>query len=741
MKMIRTTLPPRTGRHIRAAARRAGIRGILLSGAFLFLLAFPAAAQTESIAVLEYFEFPNQVQIVDSDGFQVSETYFGMVLGKGDYIITGAGSAEIRLTKSGSIIKLAPHTKFRIDSLEGVQGDTDNIFTLAEGELRTITSTTAEGEYEIHTPSAVGGANGADFAVSVIAGSLEALAVQEGKVPFTKNSGETIIIEEGKAADVFAEVFQPEVFSPEEIERIFYDMNFTILDPELVIRAAPEPEPVVQDSVPPAAADPAPEPGWDKVVQFFRDHTALDMEFGITTIDKESYARIIFQPKLTVGGLKAALYLPLVYTNNLANEHPLGNDEWNFGAHKNWSTRYSRGLQDFLRDLVLKIYYIEYGGPQDSFFLRAGAMDGISLGHGILMYKYANTSDFPAARRVGVYTKIDADFLAFEALTTDLAEPEIFGGRLALYPVPSLPLGIGFSAALDRYPARGAPETLSFGLPDDPRDVDPMLLGIAVDIDISLIKDESAALNFFTDAATIFPYLRYEYAANGLGGKGIQTDAFFDADSAAKFRNYGLMAGFTGKLDILDYRIDYRQSRGIFRPGFFGPAYDRIRGLASAQLLSFLRNPDAPEYNTPIIGFYGEAGLTFFEKLRLEAGYLWSFKSDRVRFPSSDDDYLEFKIVFMKGLIPVTPFNRFYLSLLYNRRMFVPSLTGRKHTEFFDANALLRGELTYSVTDEVDIAFSLTTTTLRDTNGYILYDSDGLPKWVYAFGLETRIRL
>jgi hypothetical protein len=93
----------------------------------------------------------------------------------------------------------------------------------------------------------------------------------------------------------------------------------------------------------------------------------------------------------------------------------------------------------------------------------------------------------------------------------------------------------------------------------------------------------------------------------------------------------------------------------------------------------------------------------------------------------------------MKGLIPVNPLNRFYLSLLYSRQMFVPSLTGRRHTEFFDANTFLRGELACSVTDEIDIAFFLVTTTLRDTNGNIQYDSEGLPEWVYSFGLETRI--
>ena len=156
--------------------------------AFIFFFGvFSAAAQSEVIAVLEYCDYPDQIKVTDSDGFTVREVYFGMRLGPGDSIATNNSAAELRLTRNGSIIRLAPNTFFRIDSLEGARGSTQNTFSLTEGKLHTIVSAAAVNNFLVRTPAA-SGAMGTDYALSVRSGVLDAAAVREGNLTFTKNA-------------------------------------------------------------------------------------------------------------------------------------------------------------------------------------------------------------------------------------------------------------------------------------------------------------------------------------------------------------------------------------------------------------------------------------------------------------------------------------------------------------------------------------------------------------------------
>ncbi len=401
---------------------------------------------------------------------------------------------------------------------------------------------------------------------------------------------------------------------------------------------------------------------------------------------------------------------------------------------------------DLLRDLALKIRYIEYGEQRDPFFLKVGNLYDMTLGHGSLVRKFANDTDFPAVRRVGVNLGVDAGRAGFEALTADLAEPEIFGGRLYFRPLYPFRLGFGFSAAADIEPSGDLSDPIAadfaLALGSDPRDVDPIFIGIAADIDFPLFEGDLASMIFFVDGAGLLPYLRNEYAASVLETRGLVTDALFYEDGGGlKLRNYGLMAGVFGNFAMLDYRLEYRQHHGIFRPGFFGPGYDRARGLQSAELLAYLADPSNPDFDVTTLGIYGEAGFTLFQHLRFEAGYLWPFEMDGGDIVVSKDDYLEMKLILEAGLIPVSPFDRFQFSLFYSRYRFVPTLIDGddQDLELFDANTIVKGELVYPVAPTIDLALTVTTTVVRNSDGTIRYDSDGDPKWAPSIGIETRI--
>ncbi len=729
-------------------AARLAIAGIVFA-----FFALPFAAAQEQAAVLEYFGAAGQIRVVDSDGFETSDVRFGMDLAVGDRIITRNTTAEIRLSPSGSIVKLSANTEFRIDGLAGVKKSDKNGFSLLSGKLRTVVARGSGGRFEVRTPTAVCGVRGTDFGVQVITGAMEAVAVREGVVSFMKNSGAELSLGAGQAADAFAAVFRAMTLSAAEMSEAFRGMDFEKLNPEAVPKEPPRPV-AEKIETPPGPAETPPEPPKDSlagepgildpIFGFLREY--MGMEVGSITIAGETYSRVILQPFFTIGKFKAAFYLPVIYTGDLFNSndwyHPRGNNEWSFGTDYNWNRRPLEAAGDLLRDLALKIRYIEYGRQRDPFFVKVGNISDMTLGHGSLVRRFANDTDFPAVRRVGVNLGVDAGKAGFEALTADLAEPEIFGGRLYFRPLHPFRLGFGFSAATDIDPAGDLPDDYAATLPTDPRSVDPAFIGVAADIDFPLFEGDLASMIFFVDGAGLLPYLRNEYAAGTLGTRGLITDAFVTTSGGVEFRNYGLMAGVFGNIAFLDYRLEYRQHRGLFSPGFFGIGYDRLRGARSAELLAYLNDPSLPDFDATTLGIYGEAGFSLFQHLRFEAGYLWPFELEGGKIQVTQDDYLEMKLVLEEGLIPISPFDRLRLSLFFSRYQFLPTLLkqGDGSLELFDANTVVKGELVYPVAPTIDLALTVTTTVSRNPDGSIRYDSDGHPKWTPSIGIETRIR-
>ncbi|MDR1625267.1 MAG: FecR family protein [Spirochaetia bacterium] len=740
--------------YIRARALR-----LLFAACVFFLGIFPAAAQSEVVAILEYCDYPDQVHITDSEGFLVRQIYFGLDLGKGDSIRTENTAAEIRLAHDGSIIRIAPHTSFRINSLEGSHGDTDNNFSLLSGKLMGIATVQTQGKFLVSTPAGLCEASGASFAVSAEADILDAVAVKEGSVAFTRNpGGETIIIGAGLAADALMRDFRPEVWPEEKIETIFYDLDFVMLDPGAVPKK-PEISEIDSIQVPVVEIPPAPPPeegSSDPVKDFFyflKDHFSVSAELGTMTIQKKSYAKIALSPLLAVGDFRMALYLPLIFSGDFMAQDdrykPAGNDEWDFGRNGDQSRHRDAARKDFLRDLALKLYFIEYGRPGDTFFINAGNLRDLSIGHGSLMYKYANDTDFPTLRRVGLHTGVDTPIGGFEAMSADLAEADIAAGRLYLKPIPSVPFAIGVSAAVDKHPVFAASDSVksSFPLPsgEDPDAIDPMFLGFALDTDLRIVKDDFLSLTLFADASTLVPYLRHEYsgASPFFRTRGALLDSYYDDSFPGKFRNYGLSGGVFGNIDVFDYRLEYRQYRGIFRPGFFGPNYDHLRARRVWEALNYIADPDSSDYDRRTIALYGEAGFTISDKLRFNAGYLYPGEKDGKAIDGSDNDYFELRFSLDKGFVPLAFLDRFSLSLSYTREIFAPlvrDLVRKRHAEFVDAYTVFKAEASYSVTDSVDIALSAATAADRDAQGYIVYDADFNPEWSYAFALETRIR-
>lgn len=733
---------------------------VLLRTAFalLFLLigALTAFAQTQNtqastkapVMTLDYFDNDQQITVTNKDGMAYQFVNIGMQLTPGDRVTTKSSTAELRLDPNGTIVKLAPYTSFSVNSVEGQGQSKTNSFTLNSGTLHAVVARITGANYQFHTNSAVGGIRGTDFGMLVIPGKADQLFVKEGLVEFQKNGGQTIQVGTGQFADALAPTFQAVSLSGAQLASLFKDLDFTKLDPTKV--PGQQPAQVASNTTNETPEQPkqaeAPKPSSGGGSSFLADF--LSLEIGGVTIDGVTYSKVVLSPHFQIGKLQAALYLPVIYSSNLLDPtdwyRPRGNNEWSFGFDQPtlWD-----GTKDFLTDLVLKIRYIEWGKQRDPFFFKIGNLHDMTIGHGVIMRNFANDADFPAVRRVGLNLGIDFKAAGFESVVNDLANPQIFGGRLYFRPLgKTFPLALGVSAVSDIAPASEVPSSMPAGTPAstvqayaDAVAANPLILTVGADLDFPVVESDKLAVILFGDVAGLFPYLRN--SVSGLSS-GFHTDAVFYKDPAGKqsLRNYAAATGVMGNIWGLNYRLEYRNYNGVMRPGLFDTVYERLRGQYAADLMTYLENPTDSQYNQVTMGIYGEAGFTLLSALDFEAGYFWPWTWDSAgNLQFGENDYLKLMLAIHKKKLPLG----IYGSISYERTKFVPTLLGKSTTygklQLFDANTAVVGELVYPIAPPLDLMLRVTTTVLHDSAGNVVYDDNGNPKFMPSVSIETRI--
>lgn len=755
-------------------------KSIALLPIFLLLPCLMAFGQTadeaggitdrEPSAVLEYFDDPFELEIMDSDGFEIYADY-GVELLPGTTVSTKSSSAEIRLNPNGTIIKLAAETQFTVETLQGRSQAQENSFQIATGKLRTIAARVAgqENRYSIKTPSAVCGVRGTDFGMEVIPGSSDSVFVKEGLVEFGKKDGAGLIqLGAGQFADAFAAVFEPVQMSMEQMDSLFSNLDFEKLDTNQVpgkgqqVSAAEEEEPEEEEeeaveeeeeeeneevaeedasdesesdedtapveavattpdsseTKPEKESAPAETPPW---LSAFGD--MLGMELGTVSINDQVYSKLVLQPQIQIGKLSMALYLPVIYSSNLFDPSdwykPSGNSEWSFGTDKSDALGAS---YDFLRDLSLKIKYIQYGNPDmDNFFFGIGNLSTMTIGHGILMRNYANDSDFPSTRKLGLNFRVSGYRMGIEGISDDLTQNNIVGTRIFLKPFGGKDiLNFGISSIVDI-----APDS-------DNEYGNPYLITLAADTELFKINTSLFSLMAFIDGGTIIPYYRND--VNGISS-GFRTQMFYNN---AQINNFAVMGGLRGKMLIMKWSLEYRYFKGIFKPGFFGANYDRERKAYAQQVMNYLMDPSLEEFQNQSMGIYGEAAFSLFKSIFFEAGYFWpwAFDSDG-NFINSWDDTLLLTLSLEKGLLPIDIEG----AVTYEKKHFAETIVDSDiNFSLFDSNTVFKGELVYPVSSSLNLAFVISSAIERNQSGEIIYKEDGItPNMVPTIGVESRL--
>ena len=758
---------------------------ITLTIVFLSLgpaLVFAASGSSEPAAHLIYFDDPYQIEIYDAAGHMYDYVDWDMALPEGTAISTLNSSAEIELVPNGTIIKLAPHTDFIIETLQDNK-QTANTFKMISGKLRTVAARSGMGEnYSIQTPSAVCGVRGTDFGLQVITGQTDAVAVLQGQVEFVNVlTGESISVGAGQAADVFADVFAPVRLDPETLASLFEPMSFISADPESVPgysgeQAAAEDEMTTEEELEaeaeriaeqmeerfdepgPQPAEPGPSeavpdteaeqpdesdlpgvdadflaPVYDFIGRFF------GMELGTITIDGTTYKKAVFMPKLELGKFRMSLYLPIIYNTDMFNPsdyyHPQGNDEWSFGRDKSGTLPI---LSDVLRDLSLKIKYIEYGDNRDPFFFKIGNSESVTLGHGLLMRNFPFDIGFPVERHLGINAGIGLKAVGFEALIADAGVPDIMGGRLYFRPFHKVfPLGIAASSIVDLNPASqlvhpaaaaGAPELYG----------DPVFITAALDLDYPFLETDPFSLVLFSDAGFVMPYYRQAYEDNI--SPGIAPNAVVSSPGSFTFdslNNYAFSGGVFGNIFFVNYRFDFRLSKGVFTPPFLSSTYHRRRGAYVKDFAAFFADPGAEEFQEYTMGIYGEIGAEVGKIFTIEGGYFWPWEMYGGTVQPSGEDLFHLEFTLNEGVIP---FVGIYGSLSYDRSRFAETFTNPQLT-LFDAYTTVKAELAVPIVPMLHIALIYTTTTAYSEDGTVIPSSVNpeLPEVTPSISIETRI--
>ncbi|GAB1432665.1 hypothetical protein MASR2M29_12900 [Spirochaetota bacterium] len=719
-------------------------------------------AQTGQSLIIEFVDGNNlDVIYPDSTIYSFSN---GMVI-EGDsvpvgaIIKTGAGtSAELRLRPNGTVIKLAKLSTFKVEGLASPEKD-QNGFSLISGKVRTVAAKGSQ--YSIYTSNTVAGVRGTDFSMSFEEGKKALLLVKNGSVEFAKRLAdgsitESIFVGAGQFADFF-KGFSAAPFGQEILDEEYGDMDIASQLPESSIESPEqqpkeEPEEVIAEQAETAVAseiDTADTKTQESkasdsqvgnaVVEWLKD--VVGMEIGSITINGETWAKAVIQPNFKFGKLGLGLYLPIIYSSNLFDPqswyHPAGNDEWSFGFDKGWNKdNWSSALLDAANDIALKIKYIEYGKQfTDPFYFKFGNLNNFTVGHGLIMRNYANDSDFPSVRQLGVNLGVDAGSWGFEVMTNDLIKSEVFGGRLFIRPIPDFKLALGFSGVADINPASVVNESEQadkFG--------NPIFIASAIDLDLPIVSSSVLGIRMFADAAVMVPYVRDNFNLNGnTGESGLRYDMIL-TDSG--LQNWGASGGFIGNILFVDWRLEYRYFTGAFRPAFFDTSYDRRRASLVKEWAGYLSGEIEAGEAPTVMGVYGEGGTSILkDKLNLSLGYFWPWSNNAslAEQLSAADDYFKAALVVKKGLIPVLDISG---AIVYERRGLVKAIK-ENNLSLFDENTVFSGELSVPVpgVKNLDIAMLFSTAMARDSEGKIEYmdDNPNKPKIIPVLTLETRL--
>ena len=361
--------------------------------------------------------------------------------------------------------------------------------------------------------------------------------------------------------------------------------------------------------------------------------------YGTVTMGGVQWQRFSFRPDIPIGNFGLGLDIELF----IDNEGKISDEGWDFSnSNQIWDS------------ILRKIYYVRYGKPLDRFYIRAGALDDVTLGYGLIMDGYRNTLNYPADKKLGVEMAVrdigtfGIDIHGMMNSVGDLKNNgAIIGGRIAFKPLKQmgtpllskLTVGTTFVRDINQFAGLkdsdndGYPD-FQDGFPDDKhRYADSDGDGFEDDVDID--DDGDNILDTNDTQIDRVDYIDIKEKRNGVTVAGFDLgipliEKPFHLDLYGQYSKihtgekemeggWGFGApGLRLLYGRLKGQIEYRHFEGFFRPNYFDNLYEheRVRLVGTNPLTK-----DGTLVDESLNGFFGRLGYNLFDMVSAEATY------------------------------------------------------------------------------------------------------------------------
>ncbi|MCE5251499.1 hypothetical protein LLG96_14895 [bacterium] len=380
--------------------------------------------------------------------------------------------------------------------------------------------------------------------------------------------------------------------------------------------------------------------------------------YGTVTMGGVQWQRFSFRPDVPIGKFGVGLDIEVF----IDEKGKISDEGWDF-SNKNrvWDT------------ILRKIYYVRYGKPLDQIYARAGALDDVTLGYGLIMDGYRNTLNYPADKKVGLdfaVRDVGTFGIGFHGMVNSFGDLKnkgaVVGGRVTARPLKPMEMGIisrltiGGTFVRDINQFAGLKDSDNDGYPDF-QDGFPNNRHLWIDTDHDGLTDYTIdnGVKTFVDPDADGDNFTDAWWSDNAGNKGFDNNVTYsDPLNIKKHKNGVSVYGFDAGLPLLEGpvnldlygqyakihtgdenidggwgtafpglqllvqrfkgRIEYRHFEGRFRPNYFDNLYEHERvvlvGASPRTKEDFL--PDET-----LNGMYGMAGYNFFDMVSARATY------------------------------------------------------------------------------------------------------------------------
>ncbi len=365
---------------------------------------------------------------------------------------------------------------------------------------------------------------------------------------------------------------------------------------------------------------------------------STNLGIGAVSMDGQIWQQFSLRPNFSIGKLGIGLDLSFY----IDSEGNIREQDW-----------------DETRDIIDKIYYLRWGKKGDPFYVRAGSLENVSLGYGILVKRYSNAMEYPDVRRVGLEFDIQSGDIQVEGFLANFREfdqPGLLGLRASYAFLGKLRLGATFVQD----------GNLFSGLKDDDNDFVPNEFDRYPDNnDIEQQTRWNALSNQVNDPTLVNGLVDYP------GQEWLQEDLDRYHTAKEEIRSFGLDLSYPifSKLDIyiqwaqfqdfgngyapgvrfrpsdwFEMGFEYRDYQDQFVGEFFDQSYDLERVFVSSTGNDLLTKREKLRTAKAMYGVYADAKINIFNIVEFFAAYTSLKPKDSEESDNSNSLYAQLSI-------------------------------------------------------------------------------------------------